>query len=230
MAIGGIANSLGIAAMLAGPFASIKVDFPPELTQAFQNADQSLSKVAFCLGEKASYNSDELDARDRRLIKVKLPASRIWGWESVRTADDLDAPPDVDCNARQIPSLLVESDAALDALEASFAKHSATFDKGVWIGNLSLCGVGRITTKMTDDEFIDNNALLITLHDAAAAELAVITEANVGHPLAIRANGAIVMEPQINEPLIGGQFQITNTERTELEKVSVLLAQCAGVP
>ena len=227
MPIGGVAKSLAIAAMLAGPATSSKADFPPALAQAFQNVDQSLGKVAICLGEEASYDSVELDARDQRLTRVRMPASGIWGWESVRPADNLDVTPAIDCSSRDIPSLLVESDVALDALEASFAEHSATFDKGVWIGNLPLCGVGPITIKMIEDEFSGNGALLITLNKAAGTELAILTEGNVGYPLAIRANGTIVMEPQINEPLTGGQLQLTGPERAELEKVSAILSQCA---
>lgn len=181
-----------------------------------------------CLGERASNDSEELDTRDQRLNSIQRPASGIWGWESVRPADHLDAPPDIDCNSRDIPSLLAESDAALNALEAGFDEHSTMVNKGFWIGNLALCGSGPVKAEVIVDELNEMSALLITLDRATSAELAVLTERNVGHSLAIRANGAILMEPNIHESLKGGQFQIVGPDRAELEKLAAMLSQCAG--
>ncbi|OHD03896.1 MAG: hypothetical protein A2885_20665 [Sphingopyxis sp. RIFCSPHIGHO2_01_FULL_65_24] len=229
MPVGGIAKLLAIAVTLADAATSMKSDFPPELARAFQNVDQVLDKVTICLGDEAANDSEELDARDQRLTKVRIPASGIWGWETLRPADYLGEAPMVDCDARDIPSLLTESDEALDALEASFAEHSAMFDKGVWIGNLALCGVGPIKVAMIEDDFGGNDALLITLNKAAGAKLSALTEANVGNPLAIRANGLILMEPQIYEPLMDGQLQLAGPDRADLERVAASLTQCAGM-
>ena len=46
-------------------------------------------------------------------------------------------------------------------------------------------------------------------HEAGASKLASFTRDNVGRPFAIEVDGRVVTAPIINEPILGGEAQIS---------------------
>ncbi|WP_260580572.1 SecDF P1 head subdomain-containing protein [Sphingopyxis sp. PET50] len=198
------------------------------LVVAFKEADSSIHRVGMCLGPQAAYESEELDALDRRLDRLLYQATVTWGGNDISMQAAInktnDSDEDVDCAANDITAMVEESRASLDRLENSLNDHLAAFDKGVWMGSVALCGGSPVKTEFAQHNIAGQEALLITLDGPAVTELAELTEASVGYPLALRVDGKIVVAPSINEPLLGGQFQIVGPDKPELERIASLLA------
>lgn len=181
-----------------------------------------------CLGPEAANDSVELDALEQRYFALLGEASMTWGNRNVVAEPSLDDEIDVNCASQDVAALFDAGSIALASLETGIKDHLAPFGEGVWIGPIRLCGRPTVRTEFTADEYAGTDALLVTVDDATSAQLARITEASVGHPLAIRANGAVVVAPTVHEPLLGGQFQIVGPDRLELERIAAQLARCAA--
>lgn len=222
---------LSMLAVMVTPAMQPETPFPSALAAAFKAADRSIQQVAVCMGPEAAYESMEIDALDKRLDGFSLEAIQTWGGDEVRTQqtqnwiDNQDLA--VDCDAADISTLLHASGASLDTLGDSLNDHLAAFDDGIWMGTVSLCRGNPVKTELAEDSFTGLDVLDITLDGPAVAELARLTEASVDHRLALRVNGEVVITPSINEPLLGGKFQIAGPDTPELERIAALLAQCA---
>lgn len=201
--------------------------FPEPLAAGFQSADQSIQKIGMCLGPEAINDSVELDAFEQRYFTLLGEASMTWGNRNVAAEPSLYDEIDVDCASQDVAALFDAGSIALASLETGIKDHMTPFEAGVWIGPIPLCGRPAVRTEISAVEHSDIHALLVTVDAATSAEIAKITEASVGHPLAIRANGEVVVAPTIHEPLLGGQFQIVGPDRQELERIAAQLAGCA---
>ena len=68
----------------------------------------------------------------------------------------------------------------------------------------------------------------ITLPAELRDALATLTAANIGKPLPIRVDGKVVSEPHVNEPISGGQLQISGVDRAEADRIAAALQSCFG--
>ena len=59
------------------------------------------------------------------------------------------------------------------------------------------------------DEVTGQPMVMISFDDAGARKFALLTQANVGNPLAIVLDGKVLSAPIINEPILGGNAQIS---------------------
>lgn len=118
------------------------------------------------------------------------------------------------------PALLAAQEPAKDEVP--------TPEKGIWIGSLALCDAGPVKaearTDANDGLPVVNIALSATLRDA----LAELTAANIGKPLPIRVDGKVVSAPNVNEPIRGGELQISGLDQAEADRIVALLQVCAG--
>lgn len=100
--------------------------------------------------------------------------------------------------------------------------------KGIWIGSLALCDAGPVKAETRIDANdglpVVNIALSALLRDA----LAELTAANIGKPLPIRVDGKVVSAPNVNEPIRGGELQISGLDKAEADRIVASLQACAG--
>lgn len=98
--------------------------------------------------------------------------------------------------------------------------------KGIWIGNLNLCNAGPVTAMASFDSFSGLPVVNITLDATLSDALGELTAANIGKPLPIRVDGKIVSEPNVNEPIRGGQLQISGLNQAEADRIVATLQAC----
>ncbi|WP_374524042.1 hypothetical protein [Sphingopyxis sp.] len=117
--------------------------------------------------------------------------------------------------------------AALAAQEPADAGAPIT-ESGIWIGDLALCGAGPVKAEPRIDGYNGLPVVNITLPATLREALATLTAASIGKPLPIRVNGKIVSEPHVNEPIQGGELQISGLGRAETDELVASLQACAG--
>lgn len=201
---------------------------PEPLAAGFRTADRSIQKIVMCLSPEAANDSVELAALEQRYFTLLGEASMTWGNRNVVAETSLHDEIDVDCASQDVAALFDAGGIALASLEAGLKDHLVPFESGVWIGPVPLCGRPAVRTEITAVEHAGIDALLVTVDVATSMEIARITEASVGHRLAIRADGKLVIAPSVHEPLLGGQFQISGPDRQELERIAAQLAECTA--
>lgn len=215
-----IGLSAALALLSAQPATGVNAQIPAEMASTLADTQQAVEEARFCL---ADHNGPELSQFwpiHERSTELQSMVRSLWG----RQANiETEVNPGIDCGS--IPSRLALAKRQLDVLTNSFATHSAPFNTGVWIGTMPLCSAGSVEARKTIDEYTGENVLQITLNKAETADLAALTTANVGNQLAIRVDGKLVMEPYINEPILGGSIQVM-APRHDLDRLAALLKRC----
>ena len=133
--------------------------------------------------------------------------------------------------SRMIGALLVS---ALLAFPATLAAHDTTgsdapaepAERGIWIGNLDLCRSGPVKAEAGTETYNGLPIVNITLSAELRDALAALTAANIGKPLSIRVDGRVVSEPYVNEPITGGELQISGVDRAEADRIAAALQSC----
>lgn len=99
-------------------------------------------------------------------------------------------------------------------------------ERGIWIGDLDLCRAGPVEAKADTEIYSGLPIVSIVLPAPLRQALAELTAANIGKPLAIRVDGRVVSEPHVNEPITGGQLQISGVDQAEAERIAAALQSC----
>jgi preprotein translocase subunit SecD len=80
------------------------------------------------------------------------------------------------------------------------------------------------STNVTSNPMTEEPEVQVTFGETAANEFALLTEENVGRQLAIVMDDELVTAPIINEPIRGGQVQISgNFTQEEAQKLAIIL-------
>lgn len=210
-----------IVASLALPMAaSATTSAPPGMVSAFADARHAVEDASACIARESVWQVESLD---QRLIELRRKVGGLWGHQAVADRE-YEARP----RCRRPATMLETARQRLDALDRAFAIHSAPYNSGAWVGTMPLCGAGSVETRKVVEEYSGERVLQITLAKAAAADLAALTAANVGHQLAVRVDGEIIMEPNINEPITGGSIQVMGSTPADIDRLAALLARCTG--
>lgn len=211
----------------APPPPSVPATMPGEVLAAFAGAEAALARVSACVGEGTAITPQRLATLDRRLQALRRQANGVWGPEALLTLASA-ASISADC-ARDggATALGTAAELQLTQLTAKLSGVLAPMRTGVWFGTLPLCGHGPVAAQMMVDVYTADPFLIITLNPVAATDLAAITRRHVGHPLAFRASGRVVSEPQVNEPITGGQLQLSGPPQGELDRVAAAIKGCA---
>jgi hypothetical protein len=113
-------------------------------------------------------------------------------------------------------------------LRAEAPAQPGTTERGIWIGNLDLCRAGPVKATASIETLSGLPIVNIVLPAAMRDALAELTAANIGKPLAIRVDGRIVSEPHVNEPILGGQLQISGVDQAEADRIAAALQSCSA--
>lgn len=205
---------------------SIPAAMPADVVAAFGSAEGALAKVSACVGESGVITPQRLAALDRRLQALRRQASGVWGPDALLALASAAATP-TDC-ARDggATALGTAAEQQLTQLTAKLNHMLSPMRTGVWFGTMPLCGRGPVGADLMVDVYSADPFLLITLSPATAADLATLTTRHVGHQLAFRAGGRVVAEPQVNEPISGGQLQLGGPPLPELERAAAVIKSC----
>lgn len=112
-----------------------------------------------------------------------------------------------------------------DAGEAR-AAPAPPAEKGIWIGSLDLCRSGPVKAMASTDTYSGQPIVNVTLPATLRGALAELTAANIGKPMPIRVDGRVVSEPYVNEPISGGELQISGIDRAEADRIAAALQSC----
>lgn len=135
-------------------------------------------------------------------------------------------------HSKMIGALLVSALLAFPATLAardtagSDAPSAEPAEQGIWIGNLDLCRSGRVEAEAGTENYSGLPVVSITLPAELRDALAALTAANIGKPLSIRVDGKVVSEPHVNEPISGGQLQISGLDSAEAHRIAAALQGC----
>ncbi|UKK84356.1 hypothetical protein L7H23_17575 [Sphingopyxis sp. BSN-002] len=210
-----------IVASLALPTtASATTPAPAGIASAFADAQSAVEDAGACI---ARARAGQIEVLDQRLIELRRKVGGLWGRQAVAEREYGPRP-----RCRRSAIMLETARQRLDTLDRAFAAHSAPYNSGAWVGTMPLCGAGPVETRKAVEEYNGEEVLQITLGKAAAADLAALTAANVGHQLAVRVDGEIIMEPNINEPITGGSIQVMGSTPADIDRLAGLLARCTG--
>ncbi|MFC3787009.1 hypothetical protein GGR90_002435 [Sphingopyxis italica] len=124
-----------------------------------------------------------------------------------------------------LASALLLCPAALTA--QAVAQSGAAAEKGIWIGNLDLCRSGPVKAVASIELYSSLPIVSIVLPAALHDALEELTAANIGKPLPIRVNGRVVSEPNVNEPISGGELQISGVDQAEADRIAAALQSCS---
>lgn len=80
------------------------------------------------------------------------------------------------------------------------------------------------------DEFTGQPMVMVSFDEAGAREFAMLTAANVGKPLAIVLDGKVLSAPVINEPITGGQAQLSGGFTQESANQLAIALQSGALP
>lgn len=209
-----------IFALLALPGATdATAPIPAEIVSTFTDARRAVDDAGSCL---TGAPAREVDGLNQRFFELQRKVGGLWGRQAVTEPDQGQR-----ARCRRSTTMLEIAQKKLEALDSAFVLHSAPYNSGVWVGTMPLCDAGPVETRKAVEEISGEEVLQITLGKAAAANLAALTTANVGHQLAVRVDGEIIMEPNINEPILGGSIQVMGSSPADVDRLSALLARCA---
>ena len=99
-------------------------------------------------------------------------------------------------------------------------------EQGLWIDALEICSAGAVTAEPGFDERTNWPVVNLRLSPILAERFAALTARKVGQPLAIRYNGRTISEPIVNEPIPGGQVQISGMDFREAKQLAADLNSC----
>lgn len=209
------------------PPPTVPATMPGDVLAAFAAAETALAKVSACVGEGAVVTPQRLATLDRRLQALRRQANGVWGPEALLTLASVASIP-ADCTRDGGATALgTAAELQLTQLTAKLSGVLAPMRTGVWFGTMPLCGRGPVAAQMMVDVYTADPFLIITLDPVAATALAALTSRHVGHPLAFRASGRVMSEPQVNEPITGGQLQLSGPPQGELDRVATAIKGCA---
>jgi hypothetical protein len=108
--------------------------------------------------------------------------------------------------------------AALASGEAALRRARARMT-GLWIGQIRMCGgaIKRLTAGV--DDMDGAPTAQIALRRDAARTFAVETTVRVGMQLAVHLDGRLILNPYVNEPILGGVLQIRMADPAEVETI-----------
>lgn len=222
-----MSGMVGLAATIALlsplPITGIDARMPQEVATALTDAQESVEEARYCLARDRP-ESSEFYPLYQRSTEVFNSVRSLWGRQAI-----IETKVNSRADCKNIPAKLASAERRIDTLAQSFAIHSTPFNTGVWIGTMPLCDAGPVETRKSVDEYSGEQVLQITLSKADAENLAALTTANVGNQLAVRVDGKLVMEPHINEPIMGGSIQVM-APQSDLDRLAELLKRCPATP
>jgi len=80
------------------------------------------------------------------------------------------------------------------------------------------------------DEFTNQPMVMVSFDEAGARKFALLTQANVGKPLAIVLDGKVLSAPVINEPILGGHAQISGGYTQETANQMAIALRSGALP
>lgn len=80
------------------------------------------------------------------------------------------------------------------------------------------------------DEVTGQPMVMILFDDAGARKFALLTQANIGKPLAIVLDGKVLSAPVINEPILGGSAQISGGYTQETANQMAVALRSGALP
>lgn len=206
---------------------SVPTTMPGAVLAAFVSAETALARVSACVGAGAAVTPQRLASLDRRLQALQRQANGVWGRQTQLLLSGPTAAPD--CTPDGAAAALASAaEQQLTQLTVRLDSELAPMRSGVWFGTMPLCGRGPVQAQMMVDVYTADPFLIITLDAPAAAELTALTARHVGNALAFRAAGRVVSEPQVNEPIMGGQLQLSGPSQDQLNLVAAAIKGCAG--
>lgn len=219
---------LVIAAAVTSPLAfhnPVSLDVPEPLLASIQRAERSL-EIASCTSTPEQLamleDDEEYDGRGERFDEALFRAQALWG-DQVRDLA-LNYGSDVSCDNISAEAALQAVDAALDEQDQLYRQATAPMGKGVWVGPLKLCRT-TVTSVAPGVDYRDESIVSVTLTRDAAVAFGQITTRSVNYPLPIRVGGEIISSPNVNEPILGGSFQINDQDGTTLERVQMAMGE-----
>jgi hypothetical protein len=218
----------GFMLVMASPaFASETAPaMPDELVAEFTRAQRTLSYFDSCPNSVQQLSANEVVALANRLIALELQASGIWGNSDASQLVELPEEAAIRCSRDNWSALVRTTTGQLDAVTARLEAALEPMQSGAWLGALPLCAAGPVQVVVGKNDYDDRPTLAIRLNAAAAGRLAAVTRAHVGHSLALRIDGTVVMQPMINEPIEGGELVLSGGEREEYERLAQSLHRC----
>lgn len=187
---------------------------PPALARAaaeIRSELEAANRAVLALGHCAQDNPRHAQASgeaDRRYFAVQSETEALFGEAGVPDRGAGIAAPQ--CGPLVVARFVRLAASGTARAEAALRRHTAAMP-GLWFGPLHLCGgaVAQVTAA-TDESGRPN--LVIALAPAMAAAIAAETSARVGKPLPIRLDGRVIAAPRVNEPITGGQIQLSPSD------------------
>lgn len=94
----------------------------------------------------------------------------------------------------------------------------------------SISGDRLVQARTGIDEFTDQPMVMISFDEAGTRKFAQLTAANVGNPLAIVLDGKVLSAPIVNEPITGGQAQISGGFTQETANQLAIALRSGALP
>ena len=107
---------------------------------------------------------------------------------------------------------------------------------GASLGGLAVKRLGGIkgdqltNAQQGNDQRTNQPEVSITFNQEGGEKFAKLTTANVGHPFAIILDGKVLSAPNINEPILGGQAQISGSFTTESANSLAIALRSGALP
>lgn len=197
---------------------------PGEILAAFASAEVALADVSACFGDGSAVAPARLDMLDIRLRQQSARAAGVWGAQQQLAM--LGGTASVPQCTGGGAAAMARAEARVATLTTRLNMVLAPLQTRVWLGPMPLCRFGPVKHELLVDRYTAQPSLIMTLHPDAARDLAALTTRQNGFPLALRAGGRIITEPVINEPVTGGQLQISGPSQADLDRLSAALAAC----
>jgi len=222
----------GLSALLALALQAPPAPAPPtvpstmpiDLAASFVGAEQALARVSACIATPGFIMTPvSLNTLDNRFQALARDAVGVWGPQT--PTEIVDQLP-VDCASEHLSALATTAETQVTRVATRMTALLQPMSTGLWFGALPLCGGGLVKAELVADSYTAAESVTITLSPDKAIELGTLTRRHVGHALALREGGRVVMEPIIQEPIEGGQVQISGPERDELDRVIAAAEAC----
>ena len=171
---------------------------------ALQEAGAALDRIDQCLVANPSVAGryQPLFARYRQLT---TEAESLFGiaYESKEARA-------LGCSPAALLRYSHDADRSIARADARLA-HTRPRQPGLWIGTMRVCRALVVDVTVGPSEFEPHDRPVVTLKfvPAAREQLARLTAARVGQPLAVRIDGRLITAPVVNEPILGGQIQLS---------------------
>lgn len=161
-----------------------------------------------------------------RLQRATYDANEIYGpVDPVADAARITTTgPASGCSPRDLNTHFRVAAGALDEAEQLLRADAAPRSRGLWLGNLHLCG-DRVTTVEDGEPAFDGGPPSLVMHfsEAFAPRVEALTARLVQKPLSLVLNGTIIATPIVREPLVRA-LNITGSHRLPVDRVRVAMA------